>query len=116
MQLQFTKVKVWKILTYSIDYYYSNNLFNLKIFKGMTLDAAHVQLADAFCSGQAYVALSRVRSLEKLSIIGLPTSFQTDPRVIEYYRDLEARSSLVIGAANVSLQRAVFMLLLIASA
>jgi ATP-dependent DNA helicase PIF1 len=36
--------------------------------QGSTLDRAEIDIADAFASGQVYVALSRVRSLKSLSI------------------------------------------------
>jgi ATP-dependent DNA helicase PIF1 len=39
--------------------------------QGMTLDAAHVDLSNAFVPGMGYVALSRVKSLETLSLGGL---------------------------------------------
>lgn len=39
--------------------------------QGMTLDAAHVDLSNAFVPGMGYVALSRVRSLDTLSLGGL---------------------------------------------
>ncbi len=39
--------------------------------QGMTLDAAHIDLSDAFVPGMGYVALSRVRSLESLTIAGI---------------------------------------------
>ncbi|MBI4023098.1 AAA family ATPase [Candidatus Berkelbacteria bacterium] len=39
--------------------------------QGMTLDAARIDLGKAFVEGMGYVALSRVRSLETLSLVGL---------------------------------------------
>ncbi len=39
--------------------------------QGMTLDAAHVDLGNAFVPGMGYVALSRVRSLDTLTLGGL---------------------------------------------
>lgn len=39
--------------------------------QGMTLDAARVDLRKAFVEGMGYVALSRVRSLDGLSLVGI---------------------------------------------
>ena len=39
--------------------------------QGMTLDAAHIDLSDAFVPGMGYVALSRVRNLDSLTLGGL---------------------------------------------
>ena len=39
--------------------------------QGMTLDAAHIDLGNAFVAGMGYVALSRVRSLDTLTLGGL---------------------------------------------
>ncbi len=39
--------------------------------QGMTLDAAHIDLSNAFVPGMGYVALSRVRSLKTLTLGGI---------------------------------------------
>jgi len=39
--------------------------------QGMTLDAAHIDLSNAFVPGMGYVALSRVKSLDTLTLGGL---------------------------------------------
>lgn len=39
--------------------------------QGMTLDAARIDLRKAFSEGMGYVALSRVRSLDKLYLLGI---------------------------------------------
>lgn len=51
--------------------------------QGMSLDAAEVDLSRAFVYGQGYVALSRVRSLGGLKILGMhPNALQVDPKVV----------------------------------
>lgn len=51
--------------------------------QGMSLDAAEIDLSRAFVYGQGYVALSRVRSLLGLKLLGMhPNALQIDPKVI----------------------------------
>ncbi|MCA9354498.1 MAG: AAA family ATPase [Candidatus Kaiserbacteria bacterium] len=52
--------------------------------QGMSLDAAEIDLSKAFVYGQGYVALSRVRSLEGMKIIGMhPNALQVDPKIVD---------------------------------
>jgi ATP-dependent DNA helicase PIF1 len=51
--------------------------------QGMSLDAAEIDLRNAFTYGQGYVALSRVRTLTGMKILGLnPQALLVDPRVV----------------------------------
>lgn len=57
--------------------------------QGATLDRAHVDLRGVWEHGQAYVALSRVRSLESLTVEGFtPKVLVTDPVVKDFYSRL----------------------------
>jgi len=64
--------------------------------QGMTLDAAYVDLGRAFEYGQGYVALSRVRSLDGITIGRLSRrAFEVHPDVIRmdavFRRGIEQR-------------------------
>ena len=57
--------------------------------QGMSLDAAEVDLSKAFVPGMGYVALSRVRSLEGLYLVGLgPQALQMDPDIYQFDKAL----------------------------
>jgi len=61
--------------------------------QGMSLDRAEVDLTRAFEKGMGYVALSRVRSLEGLSLKGLnANALAVDPEVFEVDKEFRERS------------------------
>ncbi len=52
--------------------------------QGMSLDRASIDLSRAFEAGQGYVAISRVRTLEGLHLVGLgDKAFKVHPKVLE---------------------------------
>ncbi len=61
--------------------------------QGMSMDAAVIDLSRAFEYGQGYVALSRVRRLEGLYLLGLNArALEVHPKVAEKDRELRAVS------------------------
>ena len=57
--------------------------------QGCSLDYAEIDLSDVFEYGQAYVGLSRVKSLEGLSIIDINYDYiDAHPKAVEYYESL----------------------------
>lgn len=62
--------------------------------QGMTLDAAEIDLGKTFEKGQGYVALSRLKKLENLSLIGLnETALQVDGLAYKADRRFQELSS-----------------------
>ncbi len=60
----------------------------------MTLDAARIDLSKAFVEGMGYVALSRVRSLDTLSLAGLnKMALRVSPEAIEIDTVLRKKSA-----------------------
>lgn len=59
--------------------------------QGMTLESADIELSKLFASGQGYTALSRVKTLDGLSIDSVPddTEIRTDKKVELYYQTLQ---------------------------
>lgn len=57
--------------------------------QGMTLDYVETDLCKAFGHGMVYVALSRVKSLQGLRLIGFdPSRILTRPVVSKFYEGL----------------------------
>ncbi|XP_059953167.1 ATP-dependent DNA helicase PIF1 isoform X7 [Mesoplodon densirostris] len=57
--------------------------------QGMSLDCVEISLGRVFASGQAYVALSRARSLQGLCVLDFdPMVVRCDPRVLSFYATL----------------------------
>lgn len=62
--------------------------------QGMSLDAAEIDLRQAFTPGMGYVALSRVRSLDGVFLLGLnPAALQLHPDIYEFDRVLKQESA-----------------------
>jgi ATP-dependent DNA helicase PIF1 len=62
--------------------------------QGMTLDTARVDLRKAFVEGMGYVALSRVRSLDTLSLHGINRmALQISPAALEIDKSLRSKAA-----------------------
>ena len=60
----------------------------------MTIDKVEMSLANVFECGQMYVALSRCRSLDGLSLKGLDWSkLRVHPRVLAWHRKMHGGSA-----------------------
>ncbi|XP_078528022.1 ATP-dependent DNA helicase PIF1-like [Lissotriton helveticus] len=63
--------------------------------QGMSLDCVEISLARVFESGQAYVALSRARSLEGLRVMDFdPKAVRANPHVLQFYSRLRKERAL----------------------
>ena len=61
--------------------------------QGMSLDAAEIDLRGAFAYGQGYVALSRVRSLFGMKVLGLnANALMVDPKIVTRDQFFKAES------------------------
>ena len=65
--------------------------------QGMSLDAVEVDLSKSFEPGMGYVALSRVRTLQGLSILGInEKAFHVHPEVLAYDMELREKSAFEV--------------------
>lgn len=63
--------------------------------QGMTLDAARIDLRKAFVEGMGYVALSRVKGLDSLSLVGInKMALQVSPEALEIDSKLRSDSGV----------------------
>jgi len=66
--------------------------------QGMTLEAAHINLADAFEKGMGYVALSRVKSLAGMQLLGFnEMALKVHEDVLEFDKNLRELSEKAVG-------------------
>jgi ATP-dependent exoDNAse (exonuclease V) alpha subunit len=57
--------------------------------QGMTLDAVKTDVSSCFEPGQAYVAMTRTRSLDDISLTNPVTEFQVDQAALKFTKGLE---------------------------
>ncbi len=66
--------------------------------QGMSLDAAEIDLSKSFVAGMGYVALSRVKSLSGLKLVGFSHSaLQVHPEILELDHSLREQSDQALG-------------------
>ncbi|XP_066197548.1 ATP-dependent DNA helicase PIF1 [Saccopteryx leptura] len=69
--------------------------------QGMSLDCVEISLGRVFASGQAYVALSRARSLQGLRVLDFdPMVVRCDPRVLRFYASLQRGRGLGLESTS----------------
>ncbi len=71
--------------------------------QGSTLDNVELDLGDSFEAGQAYVALSRVRSVQGLKLLRWrPASVFCNPRAKTWYENIRTEEPTVLGDTDTS--------------
>ncbi len=75
-------------MNFPVNLAYASTIHKIQ---GATMDRAHIDLRSLWEPGQAYVALSRVRTQKGLSLAGwTPSSIFADPQVSSFYSALQA--------------------------
>lgn len=80
--------------------------------QGMSLDCAEIDLSQAFIEGMGYVALSRVRTLSGIKLMGLnDMALRVNPLITEFDKELKEHShntEAELGALTASKKQSAF--------